>query len=241
MNSRKLLRTFLALTLVSSIAHGQIAPAELSQLSGVQIMEPTQYHGDEIPLRYGVARDWLALMVQGNHSTLRKSSPKVSQVYDAIADELDMKDKYSGKLVSDGKVPPLLLIKAAWLQAGEVRNAKLGNEANSYTLGDEQIRIEHLCAKAKTKSEPLKCKIYFSNAKLKQLIAEIIEPNEETSETETSSIEVLWSGDLDHDGKLDFILHTSFYNGERTELFLSSKANKKEHAKLVASVQRLGC
>lgn len=165
----------------------------------------------------------------------------MSQVYDAIADELDMKDKYSGKLVSDGKVPPLLLIKAAWLQAGEVRNAKLGNEANSYTLGDEQIRIEHLCAKAKTRSEPLKCKIYFSNAKLKQLIAEIIEPNEEASETETSSIEMLWSGDLDRDGKLDFILRTSFYNGERTELFLSSKANKKEHAKLVASVQRLGC
>lgn len=239
-------RKILVLSIIASISsisnttHGQ-ADALSKQISGVEIMEAAQYHGGEIPLSYGIARNWFALEEQGMQSVLRKSMPKVSKVYDAIADEKSNKASYTGKLVSEGKTTPLLFIKASWLQDGVVQKAVKAESAEIYQLGSEQLRVEHQCAKSKSKTEPLKCKIYLSNAKLKQFITEIIEPNEEPSDIETESINVIWSGDLDRDGKLDFVLRNTFYNGERTELYLSSKAGRNEHAKLVASIQRLGC
>ena len=239
-------RRFIAFSLISgissisSISHGQVN-LTLNQLSGVEIMEPAQYHGDELSLVYGTARHWLALEEQENQSVLRTSRPRVSKVYDAIADDKSNKSAYSGKLVSEEETTPLLFIKANWLQDGVIQKATPMKDTETYELGDQQIRIEHQCAKSKSKTEPLNCKIYFSNTKLKQFVTDIIKPNEEPSDVETQSINVIWSGDLDRDGKLDFILRHTFYNGERVKLFLSSKAGKNEHAKQVASIQRLGC
>lgn len=73
-------------------------------------------------------------------------------------------------------------------------------------------------------------KLYLSEqGKEEQLIVAIPEFNE-------TFVQILWIGDLDGDGKPDFILDTSRDYEEKTVLlFLSSKAGKGEEVKVVAS------
>ncbi len=53
---------------------------------------------------------------------------------------------------------------------------------------------------------------------------------------------LLWSGDIDRDGKLDFLIDmTDNYNTSEPTLFLSSAAEGSRLIKRVASYRRIGC
>jgi hypothetical protein len=69
-------------------------------------------------------------------------------------------------------------------------------------------------------------KLYLSDGKNEQFITAV-------SEFYGTSPEILWTGDLDEDGKPDFAVRTStWYEDEQIELYLSSMAGKGELVKL---------
>ncbi|WP_052444759.1 hypothetical protein [Flammeovirga sp. OC4] len=54
--------------------------------------------------------------------------------------------------------------------------------------------------------------------------------------------QLLWVGDIDNDGKLDFLFDlSSHYNATSINLFLSSKADENEFVKIVAYFDTIGC
>ncbi|MBD0404989.1 hypothetical protein [Flammeovirga sp. EKP202] len=54
--------------------------------------------------------------------------------------------------------------------------------------------------------------------------------------------DILWVGDIDNDGKLDFLFDlSSHYNATSLNLFLSSLADKNEFLKIVAFFETVGC
>lgn len=69
-------------------------------------------------------------------------------------------------------------------------------------------------------------KLYLSNGKNEQLITTV-------AYFDGTSPQILWIGDLDGDGKPDFLVRTAtWYENERIELYLSSIAQKEELVKL---------
>jgi hypothetical protein len=71
-------------------------------------------------------------------------------------------------------------------------------------------------------------KLYLSDEKNEQLITTV-------SEFYSTSPEILWVGDLDRDGKPDFVVRTrTWYEDERIELYLSSIAGKGELVKFAS-------
>jgi hypothetical protein len=70
-------------------------------------------------------------------------------------------------------------------------------------------------------------KFYLSDGKNEQLVLT------DLSEFDDTSPEILWLGDLDRDGKPDFVVRTrTWYEDEQIELYLSSIAEKGELVKL---------
>ncbi|MFZ6757947.1 hypothetical protein ACO0K9_12130 [Undibacterium sp. Ji50W] len=63
-----------------------------------------------------------------------------------------------------------------------------------------------------------------------------------TENKEDNNAKIIWVGDLDHDGKLDFIFDASSqYNVTELRLYLSGGAAKGELLKLVAQRKATGC
>jgi hypothetical protein len=72
-------------------------------------------------------------------------------------------------------------------------------------------------------------KLYLSDGKSEQLITTVSHFND-------TSPDILWVGDLDGDGKPDFVVRTAqWYEDEQLELFLSSAAGKSELVKLAGT------
>lgn len=207
----------------------------------IQIMSTGQYHGDEITARFGIARGWFALIVSDKQAELVPSSPKISRVFDPVVDDEEIKSSYSGKLVEDAQHDPVLMIKASWLKTGPIVQAKLTENRQGFAWNDMHFNMVHVCEKASSKDSLLQCKVELSDGKSRQFIIDTAEPNQDYSDEFASTVEIVWAGDIDRDGKPDFILLNTHYNGENTQLFLSSKAEKKKFVKSVARVYRVGC
>lgn len=65
---------------------------------------------------------------------------------------------------------------------------------------------------------------WFTDGKLHQQIYESLRADESDGERDMESASLEWAGDLDHDGRLDFIVDRSFDDGGTTCLWLSSRA-----------------
>ena len=74
-------------------------------------------------------------------------------------------------------------------------------------------------------------RLYLSDGKSEQLLTTV-------SYFDGTSPDILWAGDLDRDGKPDFVLRTAkWYEDERIELYLSSIAKKGELVKLADYIE----
>lgn len=234
---RKSIKGFIVVTLF----FGGIWSHAASPSEQIQIMSTGQYHGDEITARFGIARGWFALIVSDKQAELVPSSPKISRVFDPVVDDEEMKSSYSAKLVEDTQHDPLLMIKASWLKTGPIVQAKLTENRQGFVWNDMHFNMVRACGKASSKDSLLQCKVELSDGKSRQFIIDTAEPNQDYSDEFASTVEIVWAGDIDRDGKPDFILLNTHYNGENTQLFLSSEAEKKKFVKSVARVYRVGC
>lgn len=223
------LTIFFSTTFISS--HAQELPL-------ARIYTIGQHHGDEAPAKFD--QGWLALIVKNGQAELKSVRPQVKTVYDQVLDDIDDKRSYTGREISVKGESPRLLIQMNSLIPGKVDMATIKQMANSATLKfhEQDYVLDHECEKQKTGRKLTPCKITLQQGKSKQAIEEnFLYPDGNF----TKSLEVIWAGDLDRDGKLDLILQTNGDNNSILKVYLSSMAKGRDMLKMVASYETIGC
>jgi hypothetical protein len=178
--------------------------------------------------------------VNGGQAELKATTPRIKTVFDGINDDESNKASYSGKEVSLKGPAPLLLMRRAGLEAGALKQASMLNKDDGQTIQFENMTylVQYKCGAKNKESGAKSCNVHLVGNGRSQFLgdANLIDDSE-FSET----IRVLWAGDIDRDGKIDFIIENSRYNNSDTILMLSSGAKEKQHVVEVARLSTQGC
>ena len=227
---------------LSSVASSQ------KRRSRIRLIEPGQFHGDEITAKKG--QQWLGLYVKGQRAVLRYSRIRITKVFDDVTD--DGTHQKTGKRVSvDGSDEPIFLIKhAAMLAAGPLISVFKQKANFERTLEKEPVHLKlgrrrYILKVVSPDKNPLPCREsqFPTNAELVLISGK----SKQTLYTldgcgNDPSWYLLWAGDLDRDGKLDLYVNvTQHYNVSQRKLFLSSQAGKNRLVRKVASFETVGC
>lgn len=196
------------------------------------------FHGNEINAKSGEI--WLGLFTDGKDHYLAKTRINVEADFDVIVDE---PGEMTGKKVSvKHKTEPFFLLNDAdYLKDGPVTTLDITDrynydEANymdkgfdkNYTLNGVSYRLRIL------RNEDRRTLVLESEG-IKQIIYTM-------NTTGDESWTLLWVGDLDGDGKLDFYADMpTYYNFGQKRLFLSSRAEEGKFVKQVALFHTTGC
>jgi hypothetical protein len=229
----------LANRVLSSLLLGLFMPmASAVDTISTEIMQVGTFHGGEVPNVAG--RNWLALMVDGEHAELKTAAPKIKTVFDGIMDNEKDKASYSGKQVEMKGPEPFMLIRRDGLKTGVIKQANISATDNGQTIifDNAKYTVQHQCQKKSKDEEFQACKVYLVGNGINQWLGNTME-NGESDFAET--ISVSWAGDIDRDGKIDLIIEKSRYNNSDTVLLLSSAANAGKHLLEVAKLSRQGC
>jgi len=217
--------------------------ADDTVLYSIDLLQVGSFHGDEVVATTG--ESWLALYTGAPSSHLERTEITVATVRDGILD--DEKGTRTGKRVTVlGDKKPLFLLKnAKSLKPGKVTTIF------DYTTHSENENVSMV--------NGFEQKIHAFGGKY--LLKVVGVPSSENQEIKMSRLvlvsngigqtirlgasenwKLLWAGDLDNDGKLDFYADLSdHYNASMPTLFLSSMAEKGELVKAVAGIRTLGC
>nr|WP_315484594.1 hypothetical protein [uncultured Undibacterium sp.] len=229
----------LANRVLSSLLLGLFMPmASAVDTISTEIMQVGTFHGGEVPNVAG--RNWLALMVDGEHAELKTAAPKIKTVFDGIMDDEKNKASYSGKQVEMKGPEPFMLIRREGLKTGVIKQASISATDNGQTIifDNAKYTVQHQCQKKGKSEEFQACKVYLVGNGINQWLGNTME-NGESDFAET--ISVSWAGDIDRDGKIDLIIEKSRYNNSDTVLLLSSAAKAGKHLLEVAKLSRQGC
>lgn len=213
----------------------------------IEMLMDSQYYEEEVQNTVGVHRGWLGLYRKKDKYYLMPTTIEVKAVSHTLRDRNDSKEKTGREVSSKIKLPSVFLLKnAKILRQGEVMTVFYGNETDSDSI-DRKYRREfdfngkkYTLFVEDTSDEDgeyltAKSKMVITDGKTKQTIFE----SEFCSDC---SWNLCWVGDLDNDGKLDFMLNlNSHYNSTCHTLFLSSQAEKTGIVRDVAEVCQMGC
>jgi len=227
----------LNMVLFSATVISLLAPSA----QAANILELYDYHGDEVTAKAN--QNWLGLYAKDGKCELRPTKVSIKMVHDEIIDEDDLKAK-SGKRVSvPGKEKPIFVFAGIrGLKAGPVVSSPIKNK--DHLALNEKIKIS-LSKREATLTVTGKRKdaeyltgfvVTLESGGVKQ---QIVQAKQVSAE---STPKLMWCGDLDGDGKLDFVMDTStHYNASNVTLFLSSQAKPGKLVKEVASQYATGC
>lgn len=212
----------------------------------IKLLMSGDFHGEDVEFKTGTTKDWMGLYRRKNKYFLLPATVRIKSVPDYMYGEDS--DKLSGKKVSTNhKLPEVFLLKnARMLRAGEVKTLFYGNEDEPDNINRRYRRRFEFNEKKYTLAvedstadgnEWLteKSKMTIAAGNLKQTIyaPEICDD---------CGWDLRWVGDLDKDGKLDFLINlTNHYNSTIPRLFLSSPAGKGEILREVAAFGTVGC
>lgn len=213
----------------------------------IELLMDSQYYEEEVENSVGVHRGWLGLYRKKNKYLLLPTTIEVKKVRHNLRDDKDSKEKTGRAVTSNIKLPNVFLLKnAKMLRPGEVTTVFYSDEEDSEYINRKYRRAfdfngekyllfvedssgedgEHLTAKSK---------MVVARGDVEQVIYQ-------TDYCSDCSWNLCWVGDLDRDGKLDFMFNlNSHYNSTCHTLFLSSPAKKREIVRDVAEVCQMGC
>lgn len=227
-----------------------IVPAETADLPGVEIMPTGSFHGDEID-ENASKKAWLGLFCkEAGAFFLKKTSIVQKHSYDPVLDE-DESQPGSGWLVKTPlKDSCYLLIQGlAGTNDGPLETVsdsfprKIYPGANwTFALNGQTYTLNGEGAMKNAPEEGavvVNYRLWLSSSldghSARQLL--VAQP-----EFDDAMIELLWAGDLDRDGRPDFIFNLSnHYNAFEMGLFLSSRAAKGEFVRFVCRHISVGC
>lgn len=210
--------------------------------AAAELLEPSVYHAEEVSAKAGKGQPWLGLFqTKAGHYELKSTKVLVTLVNDPIADEKP--EQKTGKKVSIvGMGEPIVLVRGiAGLKAGRVPGNDLKKE--HLPVGETQklkvgARVANLIVTGKKKDQEITndYRIVLESGGVKQ---ELYKREELGSDGFPS---LLWSGDLDGDGKVDLIMDMhDHYNVRRVTLLLSGKAKPGKLIEQVAFIESTGC
>lgn len=213
----------------------------------VRMMMNSQFYEEEVEDKPGLHKGWLGLYKNKNKYTLIPTTIRVKVVSHNLRDYKKSTEKTGREISSNVKLPNVFLLKnAKTLKPGEVKTVFYGNEDSSDSINRTYRReFDFNGAKyalfvedsSKEGGDYLTkdSKMMLSAGNRKQIIYKPEGCND-------CSWDLCWVGDLDKDGKLDFMLNlTSHYNSTCHTLFLSSQAKEGEIVRDVAELCQQGC
>ncbi len=215
------------------------------------VVLPGDYHAEEVA--DATPGPWLALLLGEGEDRLVETAVAIDPVPDPIFG--DDEKGTSGRRVStpglDGQA--LFLLRGIeGLHAGTVTTVvgeprDLAREAplRMFLGSAEQNRLEFDCQPDASAGAGLRCALRYSRGEHQQTLGEFSGSRDEQgllAVGDDANPSLLWAGDLDRDGRLDFLLDLSdHYNVSLPTLFLSTHAGAGELVGRVAQRRTVGC
>jgi len=219
---------------IAKLAFAVFSAACVWHAQASEILELQDYHASEA--KVGKTGPWLGLQQAGKGWRLVAVRPSFRKIPDAISGE--------GVRVAANTTNVRILLSDPGLKVGAVTvsdevklvSGSMDEEFELSTLPSlGQERLMHLQGNEYS-LQNREGKIYLKYAGTEQYLFDYVENKED------NNARLIWVGDLDHDGKLDFIIDTSnHYNVTELRLYLSGQAVKGELLKMVAMRKSTGC
>lgn len=200
----------------------------LAQEENWQVSTPGEFHDGEAPIKPGSG--WFALVPASGQWRLETSIVRAKRVVDEIAGD------NSGIKITSSQPNTLVLLKFPGLKAGRVAtpNMKFIDNPRLLELQNPAIEIEFAGEKHFVGIQ--KSGVYLKKGKQKQILHDAKEVKDPDF---TASI--LWAGDVDGDGKLDFFFETTTLNSNSKCMYLSSVADTGTLVKQIGCQTSSGC
>lgn len=218
----------------------QVASAEINE---VQILMPTNYHGDELPK--DTSGEWYGIYTTSNGYELRKTPFQINTVRDEVLDDPGPDAEKTGKeIVFKDNQKPLFMIRGLNLSKRKLKTAAFQpgkisvNETRVIEFNGNKygLSVSGISKDAHTTSD---LKIIVQSGTEKEIL---FSAPPETKVEAPGNVDLIWAGDLDGDDKLDlFIQPVYHYNTMDYQLFLSSKGQGQNMMRMAARLVLLGC
>jgi len=197
------------------------------------LMTVGSFHRNEIHVKNGEL--WHGLYVGKNGFEIKATRVKVERVEDPVIDESGAK---TGKKVSVGtqSKPILLTRKIRGLRAGPVKTVFYGfhhleNKARMTLFLNESNPFEYNTITGPYYFKASELELEFEHANKKQKIS-----------NDHATMYLVWAGDLNRDGRLDFLLYSPGGNTTYMRLYVSTKNTKNGNLVKEAGYFRvMGC
>jgi hypothetical protein len=214
----------------------------------VQIIEPGDFHGEDIPFKKGGDR-WIGLFPEGKDLIWRETLLRLKYEHDDVGD--DPPGALTGKrLYIKASPQPLFLVRGlsgligtpvttAWRETKEdVSDGDLvASSVRKINLEGTEYSLEVVNPHPGENGElGIGAAVILHAGKVSQVLYSLPSGGNDASWT------LHWAGDLDGDGKLDLYMSLSdHYNVDQRILFLSRYAQKGQLVRAVASFRTVGC
>ena len=235
--------------------------AETSKVSTVahpEILGWGAYHGDDVNAQSG--EQWFGLIQNGESYELRLYTITIELFHDEMVDEGGEQTGKKVSLIGEGE--PLILMRGI----PELKEGKIKTHSQHVAVDDSFFTRNQLLHRVIYPGQEVDCRV--NEYQYKVFATGVVEAHDEfgairpivkdyqlflssgkekillsrgaVHEGPTNTI--MWSGDLDNDGKIDLLVDTSYhYNVSEVTLFLSSFATQGILPVKVASFHSTGC
>jgi hypothetical protein len=196
--------------------------------------EMTYYHGGEAPTHPGTG--WFALVPVGGVWRLEPVIVRSVRVQDQLLDGEDPKTWTGVMILSNPKYDDVVaLLRFDSIKSGKVDtpNIKFHEDFLYFPkIGEPPLKINFKGVEYRLETSD--SGTYLKSGEKSQLLSEI-------EQDESAAKIIRWAGDLDRDGKLDFLFEDGRYNTGSFCLYLSSKATESELVRRIACHDTSGC
>ncbi|MEM6766318.1 MAG: SH3 domain-containing protein [Bacteroidota bacterium] len=217
---------------------------EISPPVPMEILVPGTFHGEDVPSN-SASREWLGLFEGEDGFYVSYIEPKLERVHDGM---VDGEGEKTGWAVSTDKEDTcILLVAGLAVDEGKIDHYPVEDRSplpgsNIFIEGPKVPTSLYVTGIVELVNYGLLMKDYSLTLRAGKGAEDYTQGFLHIEHLEETRVDILWSGDIDRDGKIDFLINTSHhYNLYQPTLFLSSRAEKGKLLRRMASFRATGC